>query len=33
MVDTNLKQQKEMLMLCSNQPAECADNYGYMVEQ
>ncbi|WP_073990289.1 VENN motif pre-toxin domain-containing protein, partial [Yersinia pseudotuberculosis] len=33
MVDTNLKQQNEMLALCSSQPAECADDYGYLVEQ
>ncbi|CNJ54353.1 adhesin/hemagglutinin [Yersinia mollaretii] len=33
MVDTNLKQQKEMLALCSSQPAECADKYGYLVDQ
>lgn len=33
MVETNLKQQKEMLELCSSQPAQCADDYGYLVEQ
>jgi filamentous hemagglutinin len=33
MVETNLKQQKEMLAFCSSQPAQCADKYGYLVEQ
>ncbi|CAI1056545.1 hemagglutinin repeat-containing protein [Serratia fonticola] len=33
MVETNLKQQKEMLELCSSQPAQCADDYGYLVDQ
>lgn len=33
MVDTNLKQQKEMLASCGGQPAQCADNYGYLVDQ
>ena len=32
MVDTNLKQQKEMLEFCSSQPAQCADKYGYLVD-
>jgi len=33
MVDTNLKQQKEMLDFCSSQPSQCADKYGYLVDQ
>lgn len=33
MVDTNLKQQKEMLELCSSQPDQCGNKYGYLVDQ
>lgn len=33
MVDTNLKQQKEMLEFCSSQPEQCGNKYGYLVEQ
>ncbi len=33
MVDTNLKQQKEMLEFCSSQPDQCANKYGYLVDQ
>ncbi|HHA1669483.1 TPA: hemagglutinin repeat-containing protein [Enterobacter roggenkampii] len=33
MVDTNLKQQKEMLEFCSSQPDQCGNKYGYLVEQ
>ncbi|GAB2948280.1 VENN motif pre-toxin domain-containing protein [Hafnia psychrotolerans] len=33
MVDTNLKQQKEMLEFCSSQPDQCGNKYGYLVDQ
>ncbi|WP_222103387.1 VENN motif pre-toxin domain-containing protein, partial [Yersinia wautersii] len=33
MVDTNLKRQKEMLEFCHSQPDQCADKYGYLVDQ
>lgn len=33
MVDTNLKQQKEMLEFCSSQPDQCGNKYGYLVGQ
>ncbi|MFV8859949.1 VENN motif pre-toxin domain-containing protein, partial [Serratia fonticola] len=33
MVETNLKQQKEMLEFCSSQPDQCGNKYGYLVDQ
>lgn len=33
MVDTNLKQQKEMLEFCSSQPDQCGNKYCYLVDQ